>query len=630
MGSISKFLGLQRSFSHTDLMQLSMDLRTQLDRAKAIQAKGGEAPLTHLVSYRGTVRASQSNDPISTKRHQRSFDRLEKYLLRDGHRYHPDDVNRALTAIRIMRGQNKRFSVAALATLQERVAELMDPEACAKLLAARRSTKAIFVGVVDHIAARRGKADPSERVSDADRTTAQNDLADARRCVMTCQDHFGQQCLPVENGALPLAPAQDEEPSGMDDDKSALAAWLNAALERHPETKGLVASRLVAKLLHDEPKRLADQAQQLFQLRAQVAAGTARRLDLIRLDLLAKKQADDILRYISRLAVVGELLANKFPTNKVPPEFYSKLVQCGLSWAILASTCLNKGSEFMDMRRFAEATSAQAQNLLSPPTSVVPPVPVMRPDAELTNSEWLEQFPDSPRLGPMKDGPSPKGTDDRFLEDLVANGGLSSPRRPSERHRLGDDQSDQEWLDAVIEEGRQRASSTRRTLEQLAEDTPPTVDPRQRLTRPIRRSRAPSDLEVPEARQTAPHSADGGLLPTDSATLERLLVQQDDRGTRLSSAKLLTDELVAESAPSTPRVGGNDGADAGGTGSRRADIDGPMADSVKVDGATSDTKKSDLFSDWKQYPDGSIDLFRTLEEDSVPYTFLEKLKNRLR
>ncbi|HSX95259.1 MAG TPA: hypothetical protein VLG41_20205 [Hydrogenophaga sp.] len=335
--------------SHKEFVKFVADSQALMQQAEALKKDGGTNNRTHVFKHGGKSHLSKVNQPTTPSRrdHVEMFKRYEGFLKTEKAKrlYGEPFVEQALNGLRNIRKGNKRFEVELLHCVDG----FVDPAAYKTMWRERSETATLFCHNMDAVnaLAEQGFTQPKKGVRLAFAQDAKRNVETAHQQAVDSAKLFQRTCLPVAN-AESVSPTQTE-----------LANWLNKAFAAHSELKEFRASSFVDALFGSYPNKITELNRELDDLYAQLHAGHHDSALLTQISNVGQQLAACIENYLRKLALVGQLLADKFPWKEAPFGSIGIAVASGHDLNRLAQAYLANGSPMMEMHCFA--TKAQAQ-----------------------------------------------------------------------------------------------------------------------------------------------------------------------------------------------------------------------------------------------------------------------------
>jgi hypothetical protein len=341
--------------SHKEFVKFVVDSKALIQQAEALKKDGGTNNRTHVLKDGGKSRLSKVNQPTTPSRrdHVEMFKGYEGFLKTKKAKrlYGEPFVKQALTGLRNIRMGDKRFEVELLHCVDG----FVDPDAYKTMWRERSETATLFCHNIDAVnaLAEQGFAKPEKSgVRFAFAEDAKLNVETAHQQAVASARLFKLTCVPRAN-ADSVSPTQTE-----------LANWLNKEFAAHPELEEFRASSFVDALFGAYPNKIMELNRELDDLYAQLHAGHHDSALLTQISNVGQQQAACIENYLRKLALVGQLLADKFPWKEAPFGSIGIAVASGHDLNRLAQAYLANGSPMMEMHCFATKAQAQAFGIL--------------------------------------------------------------------------------------------------------------------------------------------------------------------------------------------------------------------------------------------------------------------------
>ena len=345
MGKISSFFAPKAS-THKDFVKFAVDAHKQRLASTVLQEAEVPNKGIQLTTCGGQVILGKVNRRFAVPRsiHIKGCKKLERFLKSEKAKelYGEKLTNQGLEGLRNIRKGDKRFDPALLDCFEG----FVDPDAYKQMWRQRDETTTLYSNNIDAVNALANEdLVSSKRCGFAE--LAKRDVDTAHQQAVASARLFKLTCLPRAN-AESVSPTQTE-----------LANWLNKAFAAHPDLKEFRASSFVDALFGAYPNKIMELNRELDDLYAQLQAGNHDSDLLTQISNVGQQQAACIERYVRKLALVGQLLSDKFPWEEAPFGSIGIAVAAGRDLNRLAQAYLANGSPMMEMHRFAAKAQAQ-------------------------------------------------------------------------------------------------------------------------------------------------------------------------------------------------------------------------------------------------------------------------------
>lgn len=339
-----------KASTHKQFVEFVVLAKKREQVAKELQKDGSSNNRVQLMTYKGKVIPGNVNQSLALPRsnHVKACKKHEGFLKTKKARelYGDQLTKKALTGLRQIRKGDKRFDVGLLDCFDG----FVDPDTYEQLWLQRDATITRFSDNIDAIRVLREQCitEPTKRVrvSAEPSQGSKHQVEKAHTEAVASGTLFKLTCLPREN-------VEGSET------QTNLACWLNTAFAAHPELREFRASTFLDSLFGAYPNKIMALNRELDDLYDQLHAGNHDADLLTQISTVGAKQAACIQKYLGKLALIGELLANRFPWEEAPFGSIGIAVALGADLNLLAAAHLDPESAMKEMHQFA--IDAQAQ-----------------------------------------------------------------------------------------------------------------------------------------------------------------------------------------------------------------------------------------------------------------------------